>query len=191
MVDLTDVVAVTRGLVDIDSTTGREGDCVLWMATLLSEAGYGVVEQVVEGSRRNIYAASARPTSSCRRISIACRRFSPATSTATGCSAAGRAMRRELPRARSPQSRSCAARGSRTSGCCSSSAKSAAAMVRRPRRRWRRDRSFSSTASRPTIVSALARAARCAITCARRDAPRIRHFRSSACRRSTSSSTRC
>ena len=48
---------VTRGLVDIDSTTGREGDCVLWMATLLSEAGYGVVEQVVDGPRRNIYAA--------------------------------------------------------------------------------------------------------------------------------------
>ncbi|HUP40837.1 MAG TPA: hypothetical protein VM115_12010, partial [Vicinamibacterales bacterium] len=50
-------MAVTRGLVDIDSTTGREGDCVLWMATLLSDAGYGVVEQVVDGSRRNIYAA--------------------------------------------------------------------------------------------------------------------------------------
>lgn len=57
MLDLTDVVSVTRGLVDIDSTTGREGDCVLWMATLLSEAGYGVVEQVVDGPRRNIYAA--------------------------------------------------------------------------------------------------------------------------------------
>lgn len=57
MLDLTDVVAVTRGLVDIDSTTGREGDCVLWMATLLSDAGYGVVEQVVDGPRRNIYAA--------------------------------------------------------------------------------------------------------------------------------------
>ena len=56
-VDLTDVVSVTRALVDIDSTTGREGDCVLWMATLLSDAGYGVVEQVVEGPRRNIYAA--------------------------------------------------------------------------------------------------------------------------------------
>src|SRR5688500_20085422 len=55
--DPTDVVSVTRGLVDIDSTTGREGDCVLWMATLLSEAGYGVVEQVVDGPRRNIYAA--------------------------------------------------------------------------------------------------------------------------------------
>jgi len=55
-IDLTDVVAVTRGLVDIDSTTGREGDCALWMATLLSRAGYGVIEQVVEGPRRNIYA---------------------------------------------------------------------------------------------------------------------------------------
>jgi acetylornithine deacetylase len=55
-VDLTDVVSVTRALVDIDSTTGSEGDCVLWMATLLSDAGYGVVEQVVEGPRRNIYA---------------------------------------------------------------------------------------------------------------------------------------
>ena len=57
MLDLMDVVAVTRRLVDIDSTTGREGDCVLWMATLLSDAGYGVVEQVVDGARRNIYAA--------------------------------------------------------------------------------------------------------------------------------------
>ena len=56
-VDLTDVTAVTRGLVDIDSTSGREGDCVLWMASLLSDAGYGVVEQVVDGPRRNIYAA--------------------------------------------------------------------------------------------------------------------------------------
>jgi acetylornithine deacetylase len=54
--DLTDIVSVTRGLVDIDSTTGREGDCVLWMATLLGEAGYGVVQQVVDGPRRNIYA---------------------------------------------------------------------------------------------------------------------------------------
>ena len=56
-IDLTDVVAVTQSLVDIDSTTGREGDAVLWLATLLKGAGYGVVEQVVEGSRRNIYAA--------------------------------------------------------------------------------------------------------------------------------------
>ena len=54
--DLTDVISVTRGLVDIDSTTGREGECVLWMATLLSSAGYEVVQQVVDGPRRNVYA---------------------------------------------------------------------------------------------------------------------------------------
>jgi acetylornithine deacetylase len=59
-IDLTDVVAVTRALVDIDSTTGREGDCVLWMAALLSGAGYEVIEQVVEGSRRNVYAAAGK-----------------------------------------------------------------------------------------------------------------------------------
>jgi len=56
-IDLTDVVSVTSSLVDIDSTTGREGDVVLWLATLLSGAGYEVVEQVVDGNRRNIYAA--------------------------------------------------------------------------------------------------------------------------------------
>jgi acetylornithine deacetylase len=55
--NLTDVVSVTRGLVDIDSTTGQEGDCIAWMASLLRNAGYGVVEQVVEGARRNVYAA--------------------------------------------------------------------------------------------------------------------------------------
>ena len=56
-INLSDVLGVTRGLVDIDSTTGREGDCVTWMATLLRDAGYGVVEQVVDGPRRNIYAS--------------------------------------------------------------------------------------------------------------------------------------
>jgi acetylornithine deacetylase len=54
------VVAVTRALVDIDSTTGREGDCISWTAALLSEAGYGVVQQVVDGQRRNIYASLGR-----------------------------------------------------------------------------------------------------------------------------------
>src|SRR5437667_4950015 len=56
-VDLTDVVQVTRALVDIDSTTGREGDVVLWAATLLSQGGYEVVEQVVQGPRRNLFAS--------------------------------------------------------------------------------------------------------------------------------------
>jgi acetylornithine deacetylase len=57
LIDLRNVVAVTRQLVDIDSTTGREGDCVAWMAALLRDAGYRVVEQPVDGSRRNIYAS--------------------------------------------------------------------------------------------------------------------------------------
>jgi len=56
-IDLTDVVRVTSELVDIDSTTGREGDVVLWAATMLSQAGYEVVQQVVQDSRRNLYAA--------------------------------------------------------------------------------------------------------------------------------------
>ena len=57
MPDLTDIVSVTRALVDIDSTTGREGECVAWMAGLLCNAGYGVIEQVVDDARRNVYAA--------------------------------------------------------------------------------------------------------------------------------------
>ena len=59
---------------------------------------------------------SARPTSCCRRISIAFRHSFPATSTATSCTAAGRATRRGLPRPRLPPSRSCAARASRNVG---------------------------------------------------------------------------
>ena len=47
---------MTRSLVDIDSTTGCEGDCALWMGKMLRGAGYTVVEQVVEGSRCNVYA---------------------------------------------------------------------------------------------------------------------------------------
>jgi acetylornithine deacetylase len=56
-IDLTDVVSVASALVDIDSTTGREGDAVLWTATLLNQAGYEVVEQAVQGPRRNLYAS--------------------------------------------------------------------------------------------------------------------------------------
>lgn len=60
MCELTDVESVTRALVDIDSTTGREGDAVMKMAALLSDAGYAVVEQLVDGPRRNIYATLGR-----------------------------------------------------------------------------------------------------------------------------------
>ena len=59
-IDLADVLTVVRGLVDIDSTTGREGECVSWMASLLRSGGFDVVEQTVDGPRRNIYASTGK-----------------------------------------------------------------------------------------------------------------------------------
>lgn len=58
--ELTDVVALTGALVDIDSTTGREGEVVTWLATQLRAGGYTVTEQAVEGSRRNLLASVGR-----------------------------------------------------------------------------------------------------------------------------------
>ena len=60
-IDLTDVVSLTRALVDIDSTTGSEGACVRWMASALREAGYNVLEQPVDGARKNVYASLGKP----------------------------------------------------------------------------------------------------------------------------------
>ena len=60
-IDLTDILSVTRALVDLESTTGREGECAAWMAGALRQAGFDVVEQDVEGPRRNVYAALGRP----------------------------------------------------------------------------------------------------------------------------------
>jgi acetylornithine deacetylase len=54
--DLQDVVALTRALVDIDSTTGRESELADWLAALLRQRGYDVVEQPVDGHRRNLFA---------------------------------------------------------------------------------------------------------------------------------------
>jgi acetylornithine deacetylase len=51
-----DPVALTRSLVDIDSTTGREGEVGEWLARDLRERGYTVVEQPVTDGRFNVYA---------------------------------------------------------------------------------------------------------------------------------------
>ena len=51
-----DPVGLTRSLVDIDSTTGREGDAGAWLARFLSERGYHVTEQAVSPGRFNVYA---------------------------------------------------------------------------------------------------------------------------------------
>jgi len=59
-----DIVALTRALVDIDSTTGREGDAGRWLAGYLRERGYSVTEQRVDHSRFNIIASPAATPSS-------------------------------------------------------------------------------------------------------------------------------
>jgi len=55
-VDLVDVVALTRALSDIDSTTGREGETGRLLAAILRQRGYDVQEQPVDDSRFNVYA---------------------------------------------------------------------------------------------------------------------------------------
>lgn len=57
-----DLVGLTRALVDIDSTTGREAEAGLWLARYLREIGFAVTEQRVDEARFNIIAASDKPT---------------------------------------------------------------------------------------------------------------------------------
>jgi acetylornithine deacetylase len=52
-----DPVELTRALVDIDSTTGREADAGRWLAAFLRNRGFAVTEQPVDGTRFNIFAA--------------------------------------------------------------------------------------------------------------------------------------
>jgi acetylornithine deacetylase len=54
--DPIDPVALTRSLVDIDSTTGREAEVAGWLVTFLRERGYIVAEQPVSSGRVNVYA---------------------------------------------------------------------------------------------------------------------------------------
>jgi acetylornithine deacetylase len=54
--DPLDPIAFARELIDIDSTTGREGEAGDWLASRLRREGFEVEEQTVKDSRRNIYA---------------------------------------------------------------------------------------------------------------------------------------
>lgn len=60
--DQLDVVALTRALVDIDSTTGSETEVGRWLAAYLRARGFAVQEQPVDDRRFNIYAASSSRT---------------------------------------------------------------------------------------------------------------------------------
>jgi len=51
-------VALTRALVDIDSTTGREREAGDWLASYLRGRGFDVIEQPVSDGRFNIIATS-------------------------------------------------------------------------------------------------------------------------------------
>jgi acetylornithine deacetylase len=51
-----DVVGLTRSLVDIDSTTGREAEAGRWLETYLRDHGFSVVRQPVDDARFNLLA---------------------------------------------------------------------------------------------------------------------------------------
>jgi acetylornithine deacetylase len=53
-----DPIAFARGLIDIDSTTGREGQAGRWLAQHLRELGFEVTEQRVDGERGNVIATA-------------------------------------------------------------------------------------------------------------------------------------
>lgn len=56
-----DPVTLTRSLVDIDSTTGREVEAGAWIARYLRDLGYTVTEQPVSGGRFNVFARLDAP----------------------------------------------------------------------------------------------------------------------------------
>jgi len=47
---------LARSLIDIDSTTGREGEACRWLADHLRSRGFSVTEQPVKGDRVNVQA---------------------------------------------------------------------------------------------------------------------------------------
>jgi acetylornithine deacetylase len=60
-VDPVDPVALARRLIDIDSTTGREGEVATVLADYLRTRGYSVLEQPLDRERRNVIAAIGEP----------------------------------------------------------------------------------------------------------------------------------
>lgn len=57
-----DLIGLTRSLVDIDSTTGREGAAGLFLSHYLSDLGFSVVEQRVDAHRFNVLATCGEPS---------------------------------------------------------------------------------------------------------------------------------
>jgi len=59
--DTLEAVAFARGLIDIDSTTGREAQAGEWLAARLDALGYRVVKQPLSDGRFNVVATIDRP----------------------------------------------------------------------------------------------------------------------------------
>lgn len=59
--DPVDPVLLARRLIDIDSTTGREGEVAAVLARYLRERGYSVLEQPLDRGRTNVIAARGEP----------------------------------------------------------------------------------------------------------------------------------
>ena len=59
--DPVDPVALARQLIDIDSTTGREGEVAAVLAAYLRQRGYSVLEQPLKDGRSNVIAAVGEP----------------------------------------------------------------------------------------------------------------------------------
>lgn len=57
-----DLIGLTRALVDIDSTTGREGEAARFLSRYLRERGYDVEDQQVDEQRFNVFATRGTPS---------------------------------------------------------------------------------------------------------------------------------
>src|SRR5689334_10864617 len=57
----TSVASLTRDLVNIDSTTGREQEVAVWLAAFLRDRGYQVGEQPIGNGRFNVFAQLESP----------------------------------------------------------------------------------------------------------------------------------
>jgi acetylornithine deacetylase len=60
--DRVDLIGLTRALVDIDSTTGREGEAARFLSRYLRDLGYDVQEQQVDEQRFNVLATCGTPS---------------------------------------------------------------------------------------------------------------------------------
>jgi acetylornithine deacetylase len=60
-VDQVSQLRLTRQLIDIDSTTGREGEVAAFLSATLRSLGYQVVEQPLEHGRFNVIATTGEP----------------------------------------------------------------------------------------------------------------------------------